>query len=320
MTKRQGITTTVDDVYRKEMDYQRCASNGRVLRRYLSRSGATVDWLLSQGVEFMPIKPETPNTHDYANSNGGRGDGSAGRGLQTLYAKGRGYGVKFLFETPATELVMRNGKVAGVIAAKENGDRIAIHAPVVIIATGGYASSKEMFERFTVYNFDSLETWGLGGRTGDGINMALSAGAALHLPAAVNFGGLTLRRERVASEVNVVCCRQQPLVWVNESARRFIDEGTVTDLTPSGQAISLQRKVFIIADTALFDRMKSQGIWNGLALTRPTAGKACAGCIREDQSEACRAQSGGLQGGFNREARKPYGSGPQGAGGHHQRL
>jgi fumarate reductase flavoprotein subunit len=273
VTKRQGITTTVDDVYRKQMDYQRCASNARVLRRYLSRSGATVDWLMSQGIEFMPPKPETPNTHDYADIHGGRSLGGVRRGLQTLYAKGRGYGVKFLFETPATELVTKNGKVAGVIAAKEIGDRIAIHTPVVIIATGGYANSKELFERFTVYNFDSLETWGLGGRTGDGINMALSAGAALHLPAAVNFCGLTLRRERVSSEVNVICCRQQPLVWVNESARRFIDEGTVSDLTLSGQAISLQRKVFIIADTALFDRMKSQGVWNGVAMTDLQPGK-----------------------------------------------
>jgi fumarate reductase flavoprotein subunit len=261
LTKRQGITTTVDDVYRKEMDYQRCACNARVLRRYLSRSGATVDWLMSQGVEFMPLQPDMPNTHDYVNNQGGAG-GGVRRGLQTLYAKGRSYGVKFLFETPATELVMRNGKVAGVIAARGNGDRIAIHAPVMIIATGGYASSKEMFERFTVYNFDSLETWGLGGRTGDGINMALSAGAALHLPAAVNFGGPTFRREREASKVNVVCCKQQPLIWVNESARRFIDEGTVTDWTPSCQAISLQRKVFTIADTALFDKVKSHGVWN----------------------------------------------------------
>jgi fumarate reductase flavoprotein subunit len=267
ITKRQGVTTTVDEIYRKQMDYQRCASNARVLRRYLSRSGATVDWLISQGVEFMPTQPETPNTHDYASGNGVRSLGGVRRGVQTLYAKGRSYGVKFLFETPAAELVMKNGKVAGVIAAKENGDRIAIHAPVVIIATGGYASSKEMFEKFTVYNFDSLETYGLGGRTGDGINMALSAGAALHLPSAVNFGGLTLRRERGTSDVNLVCCRQQPLVWVNESARRFIDEGTITDLTPSSQAISQQQKVFIIADTGLFDRMKSQGVWNGVALT-----------------------------------------------------
>jgi fumarate reductase flavoprotein subunit len=261
MTKRQSITTTVDDAYRKRMDYQRCASNARVVRRYLSRSGATVDWLMSQGVEFLPLPPDMANSHVYVNSSGGWGSG-VGRGLQTLYAKGRGYSVKFLFETPATELVMRNGKVAGVIATKGNGDRIAIHAPVVIIATGGYASSKEMFERFTVYSFDSLETYGLGGRTGDGINMALSAGAALHLPAAVNFAGPTLHREREASIVNAVCCKQQPLVWVNESARRFTDEGTVTDWTPSGQAISQQRKVFTIADTALFDRVKSQGVWN----------------------------------------------------------
>jgi fumarate reductase flavoprotein subunit len=267
LTKRQGITTTADQIYRKEMDYQRCASNARVLRRYLSRSGATIDWLMSQGVEFMPLQPDTPNTHFYVNIHGGRGEGGVGQGLQTLYAKGRSYGVKFLFETSATELTMRNGKVAGVIAAKENGDRIAIHAPVVIIATGGYASSREMFEKLTVYNFDNLEPYGLGSRTGDGINMALSAGAALHLPAAITFCGLRLRREIETSKANVACCKQQPLVWVNESARRFIDEGTVTDWTPSGEAISLQRKVFTIADTALFDRIKSQGVWNGEPLT-----------------------------------------------------
>jgi fumarate reductase flavoprotein subunit len=249
------------------MDYQRCASNARVLRRYLSRSGATIDWLISQGVEFTPLQPNNPNTHFYVNTGPDKSLGGARQGIQTLYAKGRGYGVKFLFETSAKELVMKNGKVAGVVAVKENGDRIAINAPVVVIATGGYANSREMFERFTTYNYDSLETWGLGGRTGDGINMALSAGAALHLPAAVTFGGLTLHREREASRVNVVGCRQQPLVWVNESARRFADEGTIVDWTPCGEAASLQRKVFTIADTALFDTMKAHGVWNGMPLT-----------------------------------------------------
>ena len=111
------------------MDYQRCASNARVLRRYLSRSGATVDWLMSQGVEFMPLQPGIPNTHLYVNFEADKSLGGARRSLQTLYTKGRGYGVKFLFETSAAELVMRNGKVAGVIAARENGDRIAITPP-----------------------------------------------------------------------------------------------------------------------------------------------------------------------------------------------
>jgi len=267
MTKKQGVTKTVEECYKEQIEYHRYAANARVLRRFLGRSGATIDWLISQGIQFSLHESNAPNTHFYLTPKGSVGEGGTAFGLQALYAKGKEHGVQFLFETPVTELTMKNGKVAGVIAVGQNSACIAIHAPVVIIATGGYSDSKELFERFTVYNYDSLETYGVAGRTGDGIKLGLSAGAALHHPDAVSFCNPKLPGEGEVSLVNVACCKQQPLVWVNELGVRFADEGTIVDWTLNGQAISLQRKIFTIADTAIFDRIRSHGVWHGEPVT-----------------------------------------------------
>jgi fumarate reductase flavoprotein subunit len=267
MTPKGGDTKTVEQAYKEQIEYHRYAANARVLHRFMSRSGATIDWLISQGIEFSLHESNAPNTHFYVTPQGKVGEGSTGWGLKVLYGKGKAHGVKYLFETPATELVMKDGKVASVIATKKNGDRIAIHAPVVVIATGGYSDSKELFDRFTVYNFDSFESYGLAGRTGDGIKLGLSVGAALHHPQAISYCNPKLTGEQEVAEVNVCCCKQQPLIWVNESAVRFADEGTIDDWTQNGQAIALQRKMFTIADRALFERIQSNGVWHGEPLT-----------------------------------------------------
>jgi fumarate reductase flavoprotein subunit len=272
MTKKKGITNTADALFLKQIDYHRYACNARVLRKYLDRSGATVDWLLSQGVDLLlPDPPYNPNTHFYADAKGGISEGSAGRGLKVLYARGKKYGVKFMFQAPATELAMKNGKVTGVVATKPNGNWVKVAAPVVIIATGGYAS-KEMFDRFTVYNFENLAPYGIPGRTGDGIKMGLSAGAALHHPGAVNFCNPKIPGEKDESLVNVTCAKQQPFVWVNESGVRFANEATILDWTLNGQAIALQQKVFSIADTAIFDHMKTKGVWHRQPMTNMEPG------------------------------------------------
>jgi len=261
LSKALGTTTTVDEVFLKTAEYHRYSCNSPVTRRFLENSGPTIDWLLSQGVEFAPGRPGGI-TFAYAGGDE-TGRGGVGTGIRKLYEKGKGYGVEFLFETPVEELVVEEGKVTGAIATAPNGDRIAINAPVVILATGGFASSKELFDKYTEFTYENLKDQGLAGRDGDGIALAESAGAALHLPSAVNFCNPSMRGEIEESVPHSVTCNQQPCVWVNQKGARFVNEDTIRDWTKNGNAIALETKTFSIIDTAFLEHVKTNGVWNG---------------------------------------------------------
>lgn len=91
-------------------------------------------------------------------------------------------GAKILYETPAKRLVQNDkGEIVGVIADRKGGGEIAVKARRgVIITTGGYEYSKAMRKAFL--EGPGAEGWAFYGspdNTGDGIAMAMAAGAGL---------------------------------------------------------------------------------------------------------------------------------------------
>ena len=52
-------------------------------------------------------------------------------------------GIKTWFNTAAEEVVMKDGKVVGLIVSKE-GEKMTLHTPAVILACGGFESSRQM--------------------------------------------------------------------------------------------------------------------------------------------------------------------------------
>ena len=92
-----------------------------------------------------------------------------------------------------------------------------------MVATGGYAASPEMLDKYTKYGIGAkMINVGGPGNTGDGINMLLEVGAVEN----PNIGTLLLfpfmRDKAIVSETN--CAGFQPYLWVDKYGRRFTDE------------------------------------------------------------------------------------------------
>ena len=85
------------------------------------------------------------------------------------------------YNSRATEILTdENGKACGVVATRKDGSTLTVHADSVVLATGGWAASKELMERFAPsfpqdwvlpYTTTSMQN------TGDGILMAEAIGA-----------------------------------------------------------------------------------------------------------------------------------------------
>ncbi len=84
-------------------------------------------------------------------------------------------GGTIMLETAFTDLVMRDGEVAGAVAHNEEQGEFTIQAPNVILATGGFVGNEELVQRYLGHTDFILNrhSWS----TGDGYMAALEHGA-----------------------------------------------------------------------------------------------------------------------------------------------
>ena len=142
--------------------------------------------------------------------------------------------IEILMETQATALVQdpQTREVLGV-KARKNGKEISILARKgVILACGGYEYNPTMLANF---NFpgatDYIFPWGTPGNTGDGIQLASEAGAALWHMASIEWGAFCARKpsQKFGTAIGVGLGRTIPdgsFIFANQGGKRFMSEST----------------------------------------------------------------------------------------------
>jgi hypothetical protein len=99
-------------------------------------------------------------------------------------------GGSFVYTTKVKQLIIdAHGRVCGVRALDDVGLRDFM-AGAVVLATGGYASNRELLEGFVDPNSDAMVVRGVKWATGDGLVMAREVG-----PGISNMGGLMSVRQ-----------------------------------------------------------------------------------------------------------------------------
>ena len=150
------------------------------------------------------------------------------KALQEVF-EGLGGEIKFL--TPAEQLVQdADGRVTGVIAQRESdGAYIQVNAAKgVIVCTGGYGANDEMLEDLQPGVTDWCVTGSATGEKGQGIKMALWAGAQLEAGGGSmiwNRGGMT-DDTTFGKPYNgsLFIMGSQPYLHVNTRGERFMNE------------------------------------------------------------------------------------------------
>ena len=143
------------------------------LEGVLADTGATVDWLVSNGIEFGATPFPMSSTYPMALANGG-GSGLV-KMLETCVVS---KGVELITECKATDLVTdENGAVVGVIAETKDAV-ITFKADSVVLATGGISQNQELVEKYSpkLTRAGLIPTSAVS-HTGEGFLMALEVGA-----------------------------------------------------------------------------------------------------------------------------------------------
>jgi len=240
-------------------------ANGALVKAIIDRSAETVDWLIGNGVRLtnlpagmasssVKMERENPAT---ANSyvDGGI---PAITGLHEMFRKAGG---ELRYETPAFELLQKNGVVCGVKAKKPDGGTLVVNAKSVIIATGGFANNPEMVKEY--FPNDKLGTEDVvAGAQGDGLKMAWSAGAGKTKIIPQNYGVMP---KTSGYGDPLMAPLLSPILFVNSQGTRFTNEEVFNEATSGANTMRAlpNEDLYSIFDGKLVDIVKEKGV-NGL--------------------------------------------------------
>lgn len=260
---------TVDKAFFHMMNYSHWSVNAPLVRRSLETSKTAVTQLMDMGYKFQEanFRFETPFIGDY---------GGFHLILNPLAERVNIWeetlkedNVDVLFNTVGKKLIMDGENVIGVEAQRKDGTKVTIHADAVILATGGFIGNKNMIEKY----FSGVTINPAGGSlsTGDGINMALEAGAVLDKSFGIcgsEYGGTNTKATRSAKQDKY----DQNMAFkfgtygnllVDAQGTRFMDEGLLVDFPMSygSEPIMRHSPYYAIIDQNLVDAMRTKGIY-----------------------------------------------------------
>ncbi len=248
---RNKIIADKDDLFKRAMQWAHWSRvNPRIFRTFLNKSGDTIRWLESKGLEFDVIA-------FFPNQNPRVEHVATGKGAQVtdvLADTARNLGVEILLHSGGKKILRDSkGRVTGLIATRENGDEFEISARSVIIATGGFGGNTGLLKKYCPLYYEGMPLRGFP-LTGDGLLMAEEAGAAID-----DF--VTMIKEGPRIELNSWPLRgleRDPVtLWVNKRGERFVDESIGAHPFEGVNAIIRQpeRTCYSIIDNSVMKKM-----------------------------------------------------------------
>ena len=268
MQRARWMNVTREKVFLDEMNDTRWESNVALVRRFQGQSAATIDWLIAQGVAF-----DGPTKNDWTNTPTWHVITGHGKAMvKILHAHLETFNtVKLLLNTSATALITKKGRVAGVQAQTADGKSFDVMAGGgVIVATGGFANSPEMLEKYADLT-DVVQLADIG-RTGDGINMSHAAGAQLDTMSPIMMQPMLDMHDHHFSmdEMLLSMVGLEPRnIWVDKFGKRFANEVVAFDFPFAANALRRVKFAWSIFDDALKQRYMTKGIDVGLGVIIP---------------------------------------------------
>ena len=264
--KEQGIEDSVELFISDTMTGGHNLNDPELVRTLAEKSAGAIEWLDSIGADLPKISfsggASTNRIHAPA-------DGSAvGNYLVDKFSeKLTELGVEVMLNTKATELIMEDGKIAGVKAESKDAN-YTIKAKAVILATGGFGANLDMIAGFRP-DLQGTVTTNAPGATGDGIVMAQAVGAAL-----VDIEQIQLHPtvEQTTSMLITESVRGDGAILVNQSGHRFTNELLTRDAVSAAELAQEGQYAYIIFDQHLRDNLKAieKYVKNGLTVQADT--------------------------------------------------
>lgn len=249
---------TVDGTFQTLMDFCKWRANAPLVYKVLETSASVVDKL--QSYWDKTDDPGVTKVNDIAHDTG-----KGTKKYNVLYDKflipG---GVDLMLETTAKSLIMDGDKVVGVNAVKQDGTQVTVKAKDVLVCTGGFGGNDEMLTKY--FGHDNFYLNGLATNTGDGINMCLTAGAALSDEIEPHLAEFCSNKKVDFYAGYMKFINQAGFLALDPSGQRFVNEEFFITQPLSYGASALRRAgyAYIVFTQDQLDAMVEKGLWGVL--------------------------------------------------------
>ncbi|MEN9609335.1 MAG: fumarate reductase flavoprotein subunit FccA [Bacteroidota bacterium] len=259
-TRARLLQPTQDEAFKAFMDYTHWRVDARLVRTFLNKSGDTIHWLESLGVEF--VEPATYFTGSFQTwhlvkpENGQPGPGGAATMMKILTKKAIELGVNIQLECSVHQILKEKERVIGIKATDKTGNIIEARSKAVIVATGGFGNSAAMIQKYAGFELGKdIYPFRIPGVTGDGIRMAWEVGAQKTEMSMELIYGMP-DPLNVPPTLHEAC--RQPHLLVNYLGERFLNEAIMPNVTFTANAITLQKDktAFLIFDETILKEME----------------------------------------------------------------
>ncbi len=257
--QEENLNLDVDVAVNRLLVFNNYLSNGPLTRAIVEKAADTVEWLDNYGMKFYLQQETTQFAHEndpyeykcyhkYQDS---------GAGFEALYEKLDSMGAQVRLNTTFNELIQESdGTVTGIVATKEDGGTLTVHAGATILCTGGFGGDGERAAAKVKNGY--MASIGMP-NMGEGYDALVGAGAidldgtpllhACQLAEAETTTVSTSETLAGFSSSSLTQLLMSPLLWVDASGSRFTNEDVVYDTAFwANAAVSAGGRYYFIVD------------------------------------------------------------------------
>ena len=236
--------------YRLPGNFRR-ANNPALLKTLTENARYSEEWLVDLGANFC-FRKGRGGGQSIARGHGPC-DGSAvgPEVLRVLLKKANADKIDIRKNNQVVDIVMKDGKVAGVKVKTPKGEE-TIDAKAVILATGGFGANLDLVAHYRP-ELKGFSTTNQPGAQGEGLKLAEKAGAAFTDIDQIQIHPTVIKRDgHLISE----SMRARGAILVNQEGKRFTNELLTRDVVSQNELKQPGQQVYLIYDQSIFDTNK----------------------------------------------------------------
>lgn len=251
--EEQGVEDSVQSFIDDTMASGKNMNDPELVKVLAENSSEAIDWLDSEGIELNgPLATmgglSANRTHRPVDADGNIIPVGSYL-VDKLSTRMDELGIEVHTNTAATEIIMEDGKAAGVKATGSSGNNVTIHADAVIVATGGFGGN---MDKVTEYRPD-LEGYistNVTTASGDAIDFLGDLNADF-----VDLDQIQLHPTVVPTDGTLVgeALRGDGAILVNKEGHRFFNETGTRDEVSAAEIEQPTGNVWLIVNQDLYE-------------------------------------------------------------------
>ncbi|WP_394201201.1 flavocytochrome c [Shewanella waksmanii] len=260
--KAKGIEDSVESMRKDTMKGGRDLNDPALVDVLVTHSKGSVDWMTKMGADLTDIgRMGGASANRSHRPTGGAGVGA--HVIQVLYDNAKERNIDMRMNTRGIEILQdASGKVTGILVKGMYTGYYWVKADAVVLATGGFGKNNDRVAKLDP-KLKGFVSTNQPGATGDGIDVAQNAGAAMQdLQYIQAHPTLSVKGGVMVTEA----VRGNGAILVNREGKRFVNEITTRDKAAAAILQQTGKTAYLIFDDSVRKSLKKIDKYIGLGV------------------------------------------------------